>query len=408
MWHVMQNCRKHVGMVCDWGEKARKLREILHDSWSITEFEEAWKQWESQFVGKPKKWLEEMFSKRTKWVPIYFKNEFWAGMSSTQRSEGLNHYLKGFVNINTTLTEFVEEYAKAVCKRIEEENKGRVVGLDLTSKCGVRHPFQADFEELYTSEKFAEFYDEVLDMANNTASIKQQSDDGVVEYDVCVKSFRPGWTRRRNFSVVMKRSMNEVTCCCRNFEFRGILCSHALRVFWIEEVFKVPDRYIVAWWRKDLPRKYMKESYPMAAITPPISEERKRYEETNQICQEICVMVMNNEKLQQDAVAQLKQLHTEIKSRSENPAGISSYVIGGVGSVYRNDRKRREDMQGERESVGVEEEIPSTLVKDPVDKRGRGRGQHKRKQSYLEKPYERVRAGSTPKKFVEVQSLIVY
>ncbi|XP_057512826.1 protein FAR-RED IMPAIRED RESPONSE 1-like [Actinidia eriantha] len=48
-------------------------------------------------------WLEGLYSERKRWVPAYLKDVFWAGMSSTQRSESINAYFDGYIHSKTTL-----------------------------------------------------------------------------------------------------------------------------------------------------------------------------------------------------------------------------------------------------------------------------------------------------------------
>ena len=49
------------------------------------------------------------------------KTTFWAGMSTTQRSENMNAFFDGYVNSKTTLKQFVEKYEKAMESKIEIE-----------------------------------------------------------------------------------------------------------------------------------------------------------------------------------------------------------------------------------------------------------------------------------------------
>ena len=43
---------------------------------------------------------------------------------------------------------------------------------------------------------------------------------------------------------------------CRMFEFKSILCKHALFVLFQESVTVLPHRYILDRWRKDIKRKH--------------------------------------------------------------------------------------------------------------------------------------------------------
>ncbi|XP_071733799.1 uncharacterized protein [Rutidosis leptorrhynchoides] len=50
----------------------------------------------------------------------------------------------------------------------------------------------------------------------------------------------------------------EIRCICRLFEFRGMLCRHALTVLTKENVFFVPTKNIIQRWRKDVKRRHTK------------------------------------------------------------------------------------------------------------------------------------------------------
>jgi hypothetical protein len=50
--------------------------------------------------------LESLYAIREKWMPCYIRRFFCAGMSTTQRSEGFNSMMDGFINTRTTLLDF--------------------------------------------------------------------------------------------------------------------------------------------------------------------------------------------------------------------------------------------------------------------------------------------------------------
>jgi zinc finger SWIM domain-containing protein 3 len=60
----------------------------------------------------------------------------------------------------------------------------------------------------------------------------------------------------RLFKVRFSSSECLVGVVCRMFEFKGILCRHALFVLSQECVTILPDRYILDKWRKDIKRKH--------------------------------------------------------------------------------------------------------------------------------------------------------
>ncbi|OVA19178.1 zinc finger protein [Macleaya cordata] len=58
------------------------------------------------------------------------------------------------------------------------------------------------------------------------------------------------------FTVSFKRPEYEVECSCHMFEFRGILCRHAIYVLRQNDVELLPDKYILSRWRKDVRRSH--------------------------------------------------------------------------------------------------------------------------------------------------------
>jgi len=51
--------------------------------------------------------LLKMYRLRGHWVNAYLKDIFCAGMTTSQRSESINFFFDGFVNVNIKLFEFV-------------------------------------------------------------------------------------------------------------------------------------------------------------------------------------------------------------------------------------------------------------------------------------------------------------
>ena len=65
-----------------------------------------------------------MYRLHTHWANTYLKDIFCAGMTTSQRSESINSFFDGFVNANTKLVEFVNQYDKVVTdhRRAESQN----------------------------------------------------------------------------------------------------------------------------------------------------------------------------------------------------------------------------------------------------------------------------------------------
>ena len=67
--------------------------------------------------------MMEMYEMRSIWAEAYLKGHFFADMTTTQRCEGMNSFLKYFVKVKMRLYEFVRIYDKGLKRLWNNENK---------------------------------------------------------------------------------------------------------------------------------------------------------------------------------------------------------------------------------------------------------------------------------------------
>ncbi|KAJ3703281.1 hypothetical protein LUZ61_006986 [Rhynchospora tenuis] len=102
IWHIMSKLSEKIGNNKDKKEIKKGIRSAVWDSTTEEQFES---KWQSTVTLQDNVWLTDMFEMRSKWVPAYLSKFFWAGMSSTQRSESMNAFLDMFVNSKTCLSD---------------------------------------------------------------------------------------------------------------------------------------------------------------------------------------------------------------------------------------------------------------------------------------------------------------
>ncbi|KAL7220215.1 hypothetical protein ACSBR2_013142 [Camellia fascicularis] len=177
------------------------------------------------------------------------------GMSTTQRSESMNAFFDGYVNSKTTLKQFVEQYDNALRSKVEKGNQVDHAYFHFRIPLITKFDIEKQFQEIYTMAKFKEFQDELRGLIYcNISFVKQEGCIFTFEVEDSVKV---GDSRKEvNFSLYYNEKECEVHCLCHLFEFRGILCRHAIVVLNKNKVKKVPSRYILSRWRKDLRHRH--------------------------------------------------------------------------------------------------------------------------------------------------------
>ena len=111
---------------------------------------------------KGNEWLESLFEDRKFWVPTYVRDTFFAGMSTTQRSESINSFFDKYVSKKTSLREFVEKYEVALRDREEKETHANFNTWHKKPPLKSPSPFEKQMSTIYTHEIFKKFQVEVL------------------------------------------------------------------------------------------------------------------------------------------------------------------------------------------------------------------------------------------------------
>ncbi|KAF5445798.1 hypothetical protein F2P56_034821 [Juglans regia] len=197
-----------------------------------------------------------LYTEREHWVPAFLKMVFWAGMSTTQRSESMNAFFDGYVHAKTNLKEFVDQYDNALKKKIENENAADFQSFNVTIPCISRSPIEKKYQDLYTNAKFREVQHQLTSIIDLDPVLLKSDVHGkiyLVEDEVRVEEF----TKLVTYSVNFYEDDAVAKCSCGLFEMKGIVCRHIFAVFKCNGIKIIPYRYILDRWRKDIKRRYM-------------------------------------------------------------------------------------------------------------------------------------------------------
>ncbi|KAG6627411.1 hypothetical protein CIPAW_15G125700 [Carya illinoinensis] len=361
LWHILKKIPEKLGSYGTYktGMKSA-LMKCVYDSQCVDEFEKCWDQLLTTYNLGDNAWLQSLYVEREHWVPAFLKNCFWAGMSTTQRSESMNAFFDGYVHSRTNLKEFVDQFDNALKKKIENENLADFQSFNVTIPCISRSPIEKRFQELYTIAKFKEVQHQVngiIDLNpklhNSVGAIKTY----MVEDEVCLEEF----TKLVNHSVDFSEEDAVAKCSCGLFEMRGILCRHILAVFRYNDIKFLPEIYILDRWRKDIRRRYT------------LIHNSNRYTSLLNICYQMITYALGTREDTEDA---RNKLNAMIELYRANQEGPSMTQIGSNVDCTANDT-----------IVGASGEVRSPRVV-----RGKGRPPSLRRASRMEIDMRKAKA----------------
>ncbi|XP_025611841.1 protein FAR1-RELATED SEQUENCE 5-like [Arachis hypogaea] len=203
-----------------------EFNDIVWNSRTEKSFEDNWYEFMDEHNLHNNAWLSDLFDDRRMWVPIYFKGEFWA----EQRE--------------------LEDDAV--------DSRGVI-------PCATTSPMERQFQQEYTTCMFRDVQIKFFKKANCRVFVV--AEEGPV---VCMKVEKEKLVNDTilcvPYDVHFDRSTQEVHCECNLFESSGVLCCHCLEVFHSYKVYKVPNRYVLPCWSKNIKRKhiYVKSSHDVS------------------------------------------------------------------------------------------------------------------------------------------------
>jgi hypothetical protein len=249
LWHILKKVPEKLSHVLTKDEEfKRHLNICIYKSWSKQQFEDKWHEMVEKFQLMEDGWISSLYEEREHWVPVYMKDTFFGGLSTTQRSESINAFFDKYVCKKTTLKEFVEKYKVALQDREEAEKQADFNTWHKQPVLRTPSPFEKQMSTIYTHEIFKKFQAEVLGLSG--CHIVEEHKDNLV---TTFKIF--DFEKNEEFIVECDVSKEETSCLCHLFEYNGYLCRHSLMALQAAGVFVVPSHYILRRWTKNVRSK---------------------------------------------------------------------------------------------------------------------------------------------------------
>ncbi|XP_010930278.1 protein FAR1-RELATED SEQUENCE 6 isoform X2 [Elaeis guineensis] len=251
LWQVMKRISETLKGNERCKEIKKALEKVIYSSYRANEFEEDWIK-TSEKYGLDNEWLSWLYENRHSWVPLYLKDTFWAGMSMTRRGPSMCAFFDGFIYPGTSLKQFLSLYETALQSKYEKEAQADYESFNRGRNLISKFYMEEQLFELYTHNMFKEFQEELkTTIYCNVSLVKDDRPVSTFEIKESIFLEDGSVTEYKGFEVSYNSEEQEIQCLCRSFQFRGILCRHALSVFKLQ-VHVIPSRYIVDRWRKDV------------------------------------------------------------------------------------------------------------------------------------------------------------
>lgn len=240
-WHVLREGQERLAHVCLMNPNFQvELYNCINLTETVEEFESSWALIIDKYDLRKNDWLQSLYNNRRQWVPVYFRDSFFAAVSPNQGAEC--SFFDGYVNQQTRLPMFFRQYERAMEYWFEKELEADFDTISNTPVLRTPSPMEKQAANLYTRKIFAKFQDELVETFVYTAN-RVDGDGATSTYRVA--KFEDD---HKAYTVTLNISDLRANCSCLMFEYSGILCRHILTVFTVTNVLTLPPHYILRRW----------------------------------------------------------------------------------------------------------------------------------------------------------------
>ncbi|WRX27358.1 FAR1 DNA binding domain - like 10 [Theobroma cacao] len=264
-------------------------------------------------------WLRSLYEDRARWAPVYLKDIFFAGMSSSRPGENVSPFFEKYVHKQTPVKEFLDKYELALQKKHKEETLADIESRNSSPTLRTRCSFELQLSKLYTREIFKRFQFEVEEMYSCFSTTQLHVDGPIIIFLVKERVLGEGNRREiRDYEVLYNRTASEVRCICSCFNFCGYLCRHALCVLNFNGVEEIPSKYILSRWKKDYKRLYVPDQgFNNVDVVDRIQWFNQLYRSALQVVEEGAISLDHYKVALQAFEESLNRVH-EVEEKQEN------------------------------------------------------------------------------------------
>ncbi len=161
-WHLLKNVMKNlIGKLGNkWQQFIGQLYTCLNES-DPYEFQNYWENLKTLYPDS-NQYLLYMEKNKEKWAACYNQDVFMADMISTQRGESMNNLMKGYLDANTSLSEFISAFASALETRKESSEFLEYKQNNFNILYKTASPFEQQAASLLTNYSFKKTQEQII------------------------------------------------------------------------------------------------------------------------------------------------------------------------------------------------------------------------------------------------------
>lgn len=305
-WHISKNVCSNIHDT----DVQKDFFHLIYAGLRVEEWEEAWQYMVAMNGLENNKWVMGMYKKRNKWAEAFFRDNFFAGVCSTQRCERMHRNLKGGLGRTMRLYDVLPRIDKTICRMrervIEDDckslNSSPVIGSHL--RC-----IQEQIAKIYTHDVFLLLKDQIGFESKFVILGRDELEDSTCSVFELTQFNKP---ERRWFVRYHNNSGNtSLTCSCNLFESDGIPCCHIFAVMKSLMLSTYPKSLVLKRWTKDAG---LSTSISSLGGFPDQTDRVSRYGEMMTECAQLCFAASMSDQGYEATVDALRRLNIRAKT----------------------------------------------------------------------------------------------
>ncbi|XP_073066191.1 protein FAR1-RELATED SEQUENCE 11-like [Primulina eburnea] len=287
IWHITSKFSDWFSVVLgsqydNWKSEFHQLYN-LHE---VQEFEVGWREMMDTYGLHGNKHIVSLYALRAYWALPFLRSYFFAGMSSTFKSEMINSYIQRFLSAQSAPDNFVEQVALVLDARDQIGSKSKIQPKVPQVYLKTGSPIESHVATILTPYAFCKLQEELVSAPQYATMLVDQSYFIVRHHTEVDGGCKVLWVPHDEF----------ISCTCRHYEFSGILCRHVLRVLSTSNCFRIPDQYLPLRWRhssstESAPSSSTKAQLLQSMISSLISESIKTEDRLDDACAHISLVL---------------------------------------------------------------------------------------------------------------------